>query len=239
MNIVAYIYRYIHKDRNWRCDIIMNFVETFGHGQLVDSLLAGQAAIEVGYIISALVLSGNSFAGFNGIFLGLIYGSSTAVSYYGLRKKISRTMFGVILGCCTVLLFISLESAIFWGQYGNCSTSSLHHNRRALLYNSDPMTYLVEAVEESVLADHRSLLYAPECNRQSAMKAVCAFSVFMFLSYIALIALMLRFKDDILGNAPLDEVNITGAYSSVPTFNPHTDTDLDREEPYTSKLETT
>jgi hypothetical protein len=44
-----------------------------------------------------------------------------------------------------------------------------------------------------------------ECRSQSAMKSVCAFSVFMFLSYLVLGGFLVHFKNAILGSAPLNE----------------------------------
>ena len=51
----------------------------------------------------------------------------------------------------------------------------------------------------------RQLRHNVDCKHTSAMKAVCAFSVFMFLSYLIQIFFMYHFKHDILGSAPLDE----------------------------------
>jgi hypothetical protein len=36
------------------------------------------------------------------------------------HRSTSRTSFGVILGSSVVLTIISLQTAIFWGQYGEC-----------------------------------------------------------------------------------------------------------------------
>jgi hypothetical protein len=44
-----------------------------------------------------------------------------------------------------------------------------------------------------------------ECYRTHAMKSVCAFAVFMFLTYIGLVGLLFKYKNDILGASPLDE----------------------------------
>lgn len=187
-----------------------------GHDQLLDYLLVGQLAIEIGYTISALVVAGNTFSGFNGIFLGFVYILFTLFCYYGLRKKINRTIFGAILGGATMLLFMSLENAIFWGQYGSCNT----YSRRNLLMSDTPSTDIWESDNISLMGQQhlrRNLSYAPACYNQGAMRSVCAFSVFMFLSYIALLALLLYFKNDILGNAPLDE---GAGYASVPTTQP-------------------
>lgn len=119
------------------------------------------------------------------------------MTYYFLKKQINRTFFGIILGGAVMEIFISLESAIFWGQYSRCSNS----RRLSLLPFSE---------------SHRGLSFGVECQHTSAMKSVCTFSVMMFLSYIFLIAVMIKFKNEILGRAPLDE-----GYAPVPSFSPH------------------
>ena len=105
-----------------------------------------------------------------------------------------------------MLVFVSLQSAIFWGQYSRCESDS---GRRLLrqISNSITMTTQYEDTER------RMLSYGVECAHTSAMKSVCTFSVMMFLSYVVLVAVMIKFKNDILGPAPLDE-----GYTSVSSF---------------------
>ena len=57
-------------------------------------------------------------------------------------------------------------------------------------------------------------LIGVECYHVHAMKSVCAFAVFMFLTYLFMIGLLLRFKDEILGSAPLNE-----GYLGVPNVS--------------------
>lgn len=106
-----------------------------------------------------------------------------------------------------MLVFVSLESAIFWGQYSRCTSS-----RRRSLLRSDGIDHSLSVELSTELMYHRELTYGVECNHTSAMKSVCTFSVMMFLSYLALIAVLIKFKNEILGSAPLNE-----GYSAVPT----------------------
>ena len=70
--------------------------------------------------------------------------------------------------------------------------------------------------------------YGVECFETGAMASVCFFSVFLFLSYIALITALTKFKDDFLGSGPLNEgyANIQVPDSrdrSVPQYPTSTD----------------
>lgn len=145
----------------------------YSHEEILDGLVVVQVVFVFCYLISAFVTFSSSFGGLSSVVSGLVFAAFTGLTYYGLRRNISRTIYGIILGGSFILVFITLESAIYWGQYGNCehvSTSSPYH-----------------------------------CAHQSAMKSVCTFSVFLFLSYLVLLGVMTKFKNEILGTAPLNE----------------------------------
>lgn len=167
------------------------------HGELLDRLLPGQAVLIACYFISACFVGSNSFAGFNALFLGVIYTAFTAATYYGLKIYATRVNFGMILGGSVILLFMSLQSAIFWGQYADCESRT---------------RYLLSEEEHRNLS---SFKLGPECRNTSAMKSLCTFSVFMFLGYIVQIWFLIRFKNDILVAAPPETEN----YNSIPSFN--------------------
>jgi hypothetical protein len=182
----------------------------YSHTEVFDLLLKSQAALTCLYLICAFVVFDNSFGGFNAGFLGCIYIGFTAATYYGIVKSITRTNFGIILGGATILLFVSLQSAIFWGQYGDCDK----YSSRYLM--SEDHVAISSLLLDMDNVSHRALSSGPEqCHRQSAMKAVCAFSVLMFLSYIVQIFSMLYFKNDMLGTGTYQEVS----YSSISSTN--------------------
>ena len=201
------------------------------HEQLLDGTLLGQAVILVGYFITSLVVISNNYAGFNGFFTGLIFGGSIYLVYYGLRH-ISRTFYGIMLGVIAILVFVSLESAIFWGQYSSCAhystkddsspptmspTSSSVESRRSLesLSAADAAALSFDSYQARALSGYIN----SECRSQGAMKSMCFFSVVMFLSYLVLGGLLAHFKNDILGSAPLnegyDEVTATSTSGKV------------------------
>lgn len=118
-----------------------------------------------------------------------------------------------------MLIFVSLESAIFWGQYSRCSS-----DRRVLLrggadtYRDEILSIHTISIEDffpKPVTVSRELSFGVECNHTSAMKSVCTFSIMMFLSYVALVAVMIKFKNEILGPAPLNE-----GYVPVSTNSP-------------------
>lgn len=185
-------------------------INPYSFEQLLDGTLAAQAVFTGCYFISTLVLSGNAFDGFNAVMLGLVYGASIALTYFKIRKDPSRIMYGIILGISVVLMIISLQSAIFWGQYAGCesssSSSTSYSNSPTMAPTQSPTSsrrFLSEmgSMHEAYnpfSTSHRQLYISEQCKYRSAMRSVCAFSVFMFLSYIFEIALLVRYKDNIL-----------------------------------------
>lgn len=165
-------------------------MEAYTHTELINGTLAAQGVFIFCYLISAFVVAGNRYSGFVVVFTGFVFAAFSGFTYYGLRIAISRTIFGAILGSCVIMIIISLETAIFWGQYDDCER---FHNNSGELQKTN------------------NNLIGIECNHTSAMKSVCTFAVFIFLSYLFQIALLMRFKEDMLGSAPLNE-----GYSAVP-----------------------
>ena len=150
----------------------------YSHEQIVDGAVLCQIVFILCFLISAFFIAANFYAGFNAVATGIVYAVFCALTYFGLRHTISRTLFGAILGGAFILVFVSLESAVFWGQYSQCET-----------YKGSEAGAIAGVV----------------CYQQSAMRSVCTFSVFMFLSYLVLIGILMKFKNEILGSAPLNE----------------------------------
>ena len=169
---------------------------------VIDGSLIAQSVFTTGYLISSFVVSSNAYAGFLAVFTGLVYLASIIATYYGIRKNINATTYGAVIGSLSILVFLSLQTSIFWGQYSNCETSW------ATQWRVLNVTYY-----ETLVSKKGS--YGDECYNQPAMRSVCTFSVFMFLSYVILLAALLFFKEQILGQEP---VNV--GYSPVPNSNP-------------------
>jgi hypothetical protein len=159
-------------------------------GRLLDYVLLVQTTFASCYLISSFVVSSNAYAGFNAWFAGFIFLASIALSYVGIRRTVSRINYGMVLGSSSILLIFSLQTAIFWGQYSGCSSSS----------------------SETLIVTTSGTI-GTECKNVSAMKAVCTFSVFLFIGYLSLIGTLLAYKDELLEGVgtPFD-----------PTENDHT-----------------
>jgi hypothetical protein len=95
---------------------------------------------------------------------------------YLLKYHKSRTVYGGVMGAGLFLVVLSLQTAIFWGEYSKCTPGQSLEDR----YNS-------------------------ECSNREAMVSACVFSVFMFLALLGQLALLFMYKDAILGSAPLNE----------------------------------
>jgi hypothetical protein len=143
------------------------------------------------------------------------------LTHQGLKTDLlSRTMFGIVLGVNMMMIFISLQTAIFWGQYANCEsyTASMEET-------NSPTTALIsrrlvgEIIHSSSSSsssitndnnynmdtgDNSRRLFGVVCEHQGAMHAASFFSVVLFLSYLALLGVLIKFKNEILGTAPLN-----------------------------------
>lgn len=175
-------------------------IQHYPYGTQLDLTLAAQSVFTFCYFISSLVLLDNSYAGFNGALMGLLYGATIALSYKGLKTDQNRVIYGIILGAVFVLVFMSLQNAIFWGQYSGCET----------------YTAPTDDDKKKNDDDKRRRLTGVECYYTSAMSSMSAFSVFMFLSYIVQLYLMIKNKHEILGDP-----GAKGGYATIPPRAPN------------------
>jgi hypothetical protein len=155
----------------------------YSHHELLDFTVLVQAFLSFCFFLSAISVFGNHYAGFFALFLALLFSVMTGISHYGLSYHPNKILWGAILGSSVVMIFISLESAIFWGSYGNCVPPPL-----------------VPPTTPVLLVDTHRSLYGVECHNTSGIKSCCVFSVFLMLSYLIFITLVIRFKNEILGN---------------------------------------
>lgn len=212
----------------------MEILNQYSFDQMLDATLASQAIFVFSYFISALVVSGDAFAGFNSILLGITYCGMIYFSFKKLKKNlISRTTYGILLGAAFMLVLLSLQSAILWGQYSGCtSTHSSSSNDETTSMPSYAPTLApnsIRRLSEEALTDMmipysgnygRQLYISVQCKNKPAMRSVCAFSVFLFLSYIMQVVIMIRFKDDILQATPNGDGIDKSGYSAVPASIP-------------------
>lgn len=87
---------------------------------MLNACLGWQALCTLGFLITAFVLGSNGYAGFTAVFTGLVYVAHIAFSYYGMQHWKCRTFYGALLGSGCFLFILSLQTAIFWGEYSRC-----------------------------------------------------------------------------------------------------------------------
>jgi len=155
----------------------------YPHTQLIDATLAAQSVFVLCLLISALFLLSNSYSGFVLFLYGVIWMCWIPGSYYSTRMASGRLLYGVMLGVGAVLAILTLMEAIFFGQSSGCSQTP-----------------------------KRRLLLGIECYQTGAMKSVCTFSVFLFISQIIFLVVVLRHKDELLPISPASE----SQYAKVP-----------------------
>lgn len=168
----------------------------YSYDEILNALLVSQALFTACYLIPALVISGDSFAGINSILLGILFVGFLTATYFVLKRELNRLNFGSLLGGAAVMAMMSLQSAIFWGQYGNCVKPDF--------------------VLDVIARYSREPGIGPQCNHRAAMSALCAFSVFMLLTYLVQIGAMVHFKNEILAEVPLGP----SSYRPIPSVNP-------------------
>ena len=240
----------------------------YSHTELTDFSLLIQGILSFCFFISSFFVAANDYAGSFAVFSALLFVIFTGVSHYGISYSPSKTFYGAILGASVVLVFISFQNAILWGQYSSCTTSPSMNP--SVVPTSSPTLFPTSAPTDSAAAptyapsissstmtptfsptsysfratfsptnfitsplatilsssvvffksstssqlfgqllQHREL-YGVECVNSGAMKALCVFSVLLMLSYIFFTTILIRFKDDILGN-----MGNNGLYSAV------------------------
>jgi hypothetical protein len=142
--------------------------------ELFNYVIVAEALFCFCYVVSSLFLLSNPYAGFVSFVYGLALAASVCLKWWSVRAK-DRVLYGATVGVVILMVGISLEQAIFWGQSAGCASA----------------------------ATGRRLL-GVECNQVGAMRSVCTFSVFMFLADIVFLFLLLRFKDALLPLGPGD-----------------------------------
>ena len=88
--------------------------------KLFDWLIFCQLVCVACFLLSSLFVASNPYAGFLSVFIGLVAAAHSGGCWYFIRQRVSRTMYGAVLGSSCVMVCIYLETAIFFGQYSAC-----------------------------------------------------------------------------------------------------------------------
>lgn len=188
-----------HRISLFKKSLIQMDISGLTHQKMFDFSTALLLGTESLYLFSSFFIATNAYGGFVAVFTGLVAIAFTVLSWYGIRRKINRTIYGAVLGVAAIFVVIYLETAIFWGQYSGCE--------------SDPGSRRLTGVE---------------CSGTSAMKAVCAFSVFLFIFQLIYVGILLKYKNEILGTTAYDEGLGAPSNSQYPNSYPNNNAEYKR-----------
>ena len=141
------------------------------HKKLLNANLILQLIFGFGFMISSFVVAGTANYGFNAVLTVLMLVGYLGYGLTVINKRQSEINVGILLGSSMLFTWISLATAIFWGQLSGCN----------------------ESFDGKI--DHYS------CSNVSGMRAVSAFAVFLFLLQLAFSVTLYMWRDSILGEA--------------------------------------
>lgn len=152
----------------------LDFIEEFSYEQIFHVCLIILITLTSFYFLnSTFFLSRNSYGGLSSFMTSIFYISLSYFAYKCLKNEISRVSYGLLLGLFFLLIFISMQDAIFWGQYSLC-----------------------ESFPFSLSSTKK--LYGVECSHTGAM--IFGSILSLLISFLSLIFsfFLIKFKDDIL-----------------------------------------
>ena len=172
--------------------------------EYVDKILKAQGVIAFCFLICVSVLAKNEYAGVVGVFIALFFIAFIYVTYRGILLETNRVYYGAILGGCSLLLLVSLETSIFYGEYSKCSTDSDVSSDTNIIAITDDAIGIHYSDDTRRNLINRSLreVICVQCSKKSAMRAACFFSSAMLLSYLLLLIVLYFSKNEILVFSP-------------------------------------
>mmetsp|Transcript_13375 Transcript_13375/g.45221 ORF Transcript_13375/g.45221 Transcript_13375/m.45221 type:complete len:191 (-) Transcript_13375:109-681(-) len=90
------------------------------HRKLLNLSILVMAVWTLAFFISSLVVADTANEGFNVVLTGLLYAGFVIASYQIINKRATPLSVGFLVGLSFVLVFISLQTAVFWGQLAQC-----------------------------------------------------------------------------------------------------------------------
>lgn len=114
--------------------------------KLFDGLSGCQLFCAFCFLISSFFVAPNPYAGFVAIFTGLFSIFHIVGSWYFLRRNIGLATYGAVLGSSCVMVFVYIETAVFFGQYSACETPDYHYYGYLRRYG----TWLVKVICDSL-----------------------------------------------------------------------------------------
>jgi hypothetical protein len=165
--------------------------------KMIMAAIGLEAVFSFCFMISSFTVAGTANMGFNVVITGFLYIAHTAGAYYVLKRNPSPLTVGMLIGATMFFTFLSLMTAIYWGQLSGCDTK----------YDGD--------------IDHYS------CSNKSGMRAVCAFATLNFLVQGPMTVLLtlrrheLSSNDGSIGGGSAGYDDLGGNGSSTPYSGPY------------------
>lgn len=138
---------------------------------LVSNFVLGtQAVFATCFFVSACTVADTANVGFNVVFTALIFTAHVALCWVVINRLKTSLWVGILIGTSISLTFLSLTTAIYWGELSGCTP------------------------EQDIDDDRVGSTYS--CHAVDAYKAVCAFAVLLFVSQGGFGLILFFWQDD-------------------------------------------
>jgi hypothetical protein len=169
----------------------------YSHAEILDISFVVNSVASLLFVVFSFPLESKNSDGVIALLTGLVFVAFIPVSYYSLRMSPSRTGIGVVLGASVIMIMIALQTAIFWGQSGNCKIYSISPND-SHDHELRSHRYLQGEHNAPPSSGMGSEYIRTKCSSAGAMKRLCAVSVFLFLYYIYFVGVLYQYSDEIV-----------------------------------------
>lgn len=156
------------------------------HKKVLNAALAANAAFCFAQLICAFVVASSANNGFNAVLTALLAAAFAGGAYRVLNRSQSTLALGFVIGVGTLMCFVQLMSAIYWGQLSGC-----------------------EKPPDGEKIDQYS------CDNPKAYGATCAFGVLLFLIDVSFTVLLVLWRDDFTadGGGQYEDIGSHGSFT--------------------------
>mmetsp|Transcript_10590 Transcript_10590/g.31985 ORF Transcript_10590/g.31985 Transcript_10590/m.31985 type:complete len:187 (+) Transcript_10590:242-802(+) len=98
----------------------MDLLGNAEHGKLLNVNLALQALFSFALLICSFVVAATANAGFNAVLTAILSCTFVVGAYRVLNRSQSTLAVGFVIGVSTMMSFLMLMTAVFWGQLSGC-----------------------------------------------------------------------------------------------------------------------
>jgi hypothetical protein len=200
-------------------------MHTYTYSEILDYSFAVITIASILFLVSCFPIESKNTDGVVAIFTGVVFVLFLPVSYYALRIAPSRMGIGTVIGASLVMITVALQTAIFWGQHGNCLRYSVAPEGQQLKDEQEPELMSHRLLQEADVVNKTDYMISYKqftettCNSTEAMKRLCGIAVFIFLFYIYFVGVVYHYMDDIVGSSSEYCLVSTSAVDEVETVS--------------------